>query len=210
MVKAEEIYYKKEVIKLKTTVISEKDIIVSKWAGGESRQYFIYPPEASYVFRDFLFRVSMATSYSDEEVKYTNLENLTRHLIMLQGTAHVFHKNHYDIVLKPYENIDVFDGGWESSATGKVVDFNLMTNKNVSASMSVIDKSEVIKTDNTLNNKSWLMFFCGYGSASFELPNSESIDIVKNDLIIFEDIEGNIKIKVQINDSKLIKIFAAI
>lgn len=190
---------------MKITIINEKDIIVSKWAGGESRQYYIYPIESSYTLRNFMFRVSMATSYSEDESKYTNLENITRHLVMLEGTAHVFHKNHYDIIMNPYEYIDVFDGGWDSSASGKVVDFNLMTSKNVTASMSVMDKSNVIALDKESINKNWQMFFCGYGSANFELSNSESINIFQNDLIIFEDVDCDIK--VQLNDSKLIKMY---
>ena len=192
---------------MKTTVIKEQDIIVSKWSGGESRQYYIYPSGSFYAARDFMLRVSMATAYSDEEAKYTDLENFTRYLIMLEGTAHVFHKNHYDIVMNPYENIDVFDGGWDSSSTGKVVDFNLMTSKNLTASMSVMDKNDVIKTNKEYENKNWLIFFCGYGSASFELSSDESFNISKNDLIIFEDIETNFEIKVQLKDSKLIKMF---
>lgn len=197
-------------MKLRTIVISEKDIVVSKWAGGESSQYYIYPPESSYALRNFMFRVSMATSNTDEESKYTNLENFTRYLVMLEGTAHVFHKNHYDIIMKPYENVDVFDGGWESSASGKIVDFNLMTSKNLSASVSVMDKSDIIKINNQSNNKKWLMFFCGCGNASFELSSGKKINIIKNDLIIFEDIEINIQINVQIKESKLIKMIVSI
>lgn len=195
---------------MKITVISEKDIIVSKWAGGESRQYYIYPPESSYSLRNFIFRVSMATSYTDEEAKYTYLENFTRYLIMLEGTAHVYHKNHYDIILKPYENIDVFDGGWDSLASGKVVDFNLMTSKDLTAGMSVMHKSDVVKIENESKNKNWLMFFCGYGSTTFELPQGESIKASKNDLIIFEDIKNETEIYVRLKDSKLIKMFVSI
>lgn len=190
---------------MKTTIISEKDIIVSKWAGGESRQYYIYPPESSYASRNFMFRVSMATSHSDEEAKYSNLENYTRYLIMLDGTAHVCHKNHYDIILYPYKNIDVFDGGWDSSASGRVVDFNLMTSKDLTAGMSVVDKSDLIRIENESKNKHWLMFFCGYGSATFELPEGININISNNDLIVFEDIESAIEIKVNLKNSKLIK-----
>lgn len=195
---------------MKATVINEKDIVVSKWAGGETRQYYIYPPEASYAKRDFMFRVSMAASYSDEEAKYTNLENINRYLVMLEGTAQVFHKDHYDVILKPYENIDVFDGDWESSASGKVVDFNLMTAKNIEAEMAVVDKSGAIKADNELKQSIWLMFFCHDGSAFFELPNGECISIYKNELIIFEDFESTLEINVKLNSSRLIKMLVSI
>lgn len=191
---------------MKITVINEQDLIFTKWAGGESGQYFIYPPNSSYAARDFLFRVSMAISNSEDEAKYSNLENFTRYLIMLEGVAHVFHKAHYDILMNPYDEIDVFDGGWESSASGKVTDFNLMTNKSCIGSLSVINKSQIVKIDNDVcKNKNWLMYFCGYGSASFNLPSGENINISKNELIVFEDIEANFKIDVQLSDSKLIQ-----
>lgn len=193
---------------MKITVINEQDIIVSKWAGGESRQYFIYPSDSNYAARDFLFRVSMAISNSDDEAKYSNLENFTRYLIMLEGVAHVFHKNHYEILMNPYDEVDVFDGGWESSASGKVTDFNLMTNKSCIGNMSVINESQIVKIDNNeCKNKNWLMYFCGYGSASFVLPSGENINISKNELIVFEDIETNFKIDLQLRNSRLIQMF---
>lgn len=193
---------------MKITVINEQDIIVSKWAGGESRQYFIYPPDSNYAARDFLFRVSMAISNLDDEAKYSDLENYTRYLLMLEGVAHVFHKDHHEILMNPYVEVDVFDGGWESSACGKVTDFNLMTNKNCTGSMSVINESQVIKIDDyECKNKNWLIYFCGEGIAFFDLPLGENISISKNELIVFEDIGPNFKINVQLKNSRLIQMF---
>ena len=77
---------------MKITVISEEMVSTSSWSGGISKQYYIYPPESSYAARDFKFRLSMATSSAEEEAAYSHLENITRHLVMLEGTAHVFHK----------------------------------------------------------------------------------------------------------------------
>jgi len=68
---------------LKITVIKEDAVTTSRWAGGESKQYFIYPPEADYGLRNFSIRLSMATSISEDEAKYSNLENFTRFLVML-------------------------------------------------------------------------------------------------------------------------------
>jgi environmental stress-induced protein Ves len=193
---------------LKISVIKDKDVITSEWAGGESRQYYIYPPGSDYGLRNFMFRVSMAASYSDDKAKYSNLENFTRYLIMLEGTAHVFHKDHYDVVMNPYNEIDVFDGGWESYATGKVIDFNLMTSKNCKGSMSVVNKSCVIEIESGKNiNHNWLMFFCGNGSASFDLSSGENINLLKNDLVVFENIESTLKINMHSGNAKLIKMF---
>lgn len=194
-------------IKLKITVIKENEIIASKWAGGESRQYFIYPPDSNYAKRNFLFRVSLAVSNSDEEAEYSDLENYNRHLIMLEGKANVYHKEHYDIVMNPYEEIDVFDGGWKSSATGKVTDFNLIISNSCKGSMSVISKSCDIEINSSSikNKKSWLMFFCGIGSALIKLSGTERIEISIGDLLIIEDVEHVNKINILAENTKLIK-----
>lgn len=193
-------------IKLKIDVIKENEVITSKWSGGESRQYFIYPPDSNYAKRNFLFRVSLAVSNSEEEAEYSDLENYTRHLIMLEGKAHVFHNKYHDIVMNPYEEIDVFDGGWKSSATGKVTDFNLIISHSCKGRMSVISKSCDVEFNSTIENKkSWLMFFCGIGSALIKLPNAERIEISKGDLLIIEDVEQDNIINIQAENSKLIK-----
>jgi len=111
--------------------------------------------------------------------------------------------------MEPYKNIDVFDGGWESSAIGKVTDFNMMLSKNCRGRMSVVDKSGMIITNNffeTCNNKyNWLAFFCGCGYASFRLPNDEIFSISKGDLILFEDVFSELKMNVTLEHSKLIR-----
>lgn len=191
---------------MKISVVKDKDVIISKWAGGESRQYYIYPPDSVYAARNFMFRVSMAVSYFDEEAEYSSLENFTRYLIMLEGTAHVFHKGHYNVVMNPYDEIDVFDGGWESYASGKVTDFNLMISKNYKGSMSLVNDSCVIEIESIKNSsQNWLMFFCCNGSASFDLSSGKNINVSKNDLIVFENIESNLKININSCNSKIIK-----
>ncbi|MPN57837.1 hypothetical protein SDC9_205531 [bioreactor metagenome] len=111
--------------------------------------------------------------------------------------------------MNPYEEIDVFDGGWKSSATGRVTDFNLMTSKECIGGMSVISNSSVveIKPAENFNKKNWLMFFCGYGSSSFKISTGETIMITKGDLLVFENITPETKINIQTTDSKLIKMY---
>lgn len=193
---------------MKITVIKEDAVTTSRWAGGESKQYFIYPPEADYVSRNFSFRLSMATSINDDESKYSNLENFTRYLVMLEGKSQVFHKDHYNTKMEPYKEIDVFDGGWESSAIGKVTDFNMMLSKNCEGRMSVVDKSGIITADDCEScNKpfKWLAFFCGLGYASFKLSTDELVSISRGDLILFEEISSDFKINVSLEQSKLIR-----
>jgi len=193
---------------LKTTLIRKDDVITSKWAGGESRQYFIYPLNSSYSDRNFSFRLSMAESYSEEEAKYSNLENYTRHLIMLEGKAHVFHKDHYDLLMEPYKHIDVFDGGWESSAAGKVTDFNMMLSKDFHGKMTVVENDGILKNEFCREyNKTFDFnaFYCGKGEAVFEVSTGEKIEISEGDMAILENVENDVEINVVLKDSKLVR-----
>ncbi|MDF2678517.1 MAG: hypothetical protein K0Q97_2869 [Bacillota bacterium] len=193
---------------MKIKLIKDNDVKTSIWAGGESRQYYIFPTDSSYAERNFCFRVSMATSTSDEEAKYTSLENITRHLIMLEGSAHLFHKNHYDILMNPYEEIDVFDGGWESWAIGKVTDFNLMLSNNAHGKMAVVLNDGdyalggICKNCNKKYNRT--AFYCGQGRADIYLSTGEFVSISKGDLLLIEDINIDANAKILLFDSKLV------
>lgn len=193
---------------MKITLIKKDDVITSIWAGGESRQYFIYPVNSSYTDRNFSFRLSMAESYSEEEAKYSNLENYTRHLIMLEGKAHVFHKDHYDLVMEPYKDIDVFDGGWESSAAGKVTDFNMMLSKNCHGKMTVVENDGILKNELCIEyNKpfDFNAFYCGKGEAVFEVSTGEKIEISEGDMAILENVGDGALINIVLKNSKLVR-----
>ena len=195
---------------MKITVIRAEMVSTSSWAGGISKQYYIYPASSSYAARDFQFRLSMAISSAEEEAAYSHLENITRHLIMLEGTAHVFHKGHYDLVMHPYQEIDVFDGGWESSGSGKVTDFNLMLGKGASGKMSVVTES----SSTTLGvvcaecNKACdvTAFLCAYGSAELAFAAGESFALAQGDLLLIEEIDSEAVVDILLKDAKLVRI----
>lgn len=195
---------------MKIMVIRAEMVSTSSWAGGISKQYYIYPPSSSYAARDFQFRLSMATSTAEEEAAYSHLENITRHLIMLEGTAHVFHKGHYDLVMHPYKEIDVFDGGWESSGSGKVTDFNLMLSKGASGKMSVVieDSSATVGAVCADCNKGCNVtaFLCGCGSAEFEFSTGESFELAKGDLLLIEEINSESAVNIALKDAKLVRV----
>ncbi len=110
---------------------------ISLWAGGSSSQIAIWPESADYAKRDFLYRISTAIADTDEWSSYTALPGVTRHLLMLDGTAELHHEGHYDVWMKPYEPVETFDGGWNSRAKGKVRDFNLMCKGGCKGRMTV-------------------------------------------------------------------------
>ncbi len=161
------------------TLIEGTARTVSRWAGGSSSQICIYPETAQYQKRDFLFRVSTATADTDEPAPYTPLPGVTRHLLMLQGSAAVHHEGHYSLTMTPYREIDVFDGGWDSSAAGKVQDFNLMCRGTCRGELSVLTEDTVLSCDGWTH----LLLYCGQGDACV-LVGDESISLKAEDALL--------------------------
>lgn len=194
---------------MKIAIIKEEAALTSVWAGGIGKQYFIFPYSASFAARDFSIRLSMAIATSDEEAKFTPLDNITRHLIVLEGTSNISHKGHYDIVMHPYDQIDVFDGGWETFGKGKITDFNMQLDKNIHGNMSIVDKNRTVLIggccETCHNPYNMTAFFCGHGSSVFNFSTEESLRITKGDLLLIEDVPSDIYAAVELLDSKLVR-----
>jgi len=101
----------------------------SFWSGGTTTELFIYPHESSYLERNFQVRISSAT-VDIEESNFTKLPDYNRVLMILDGELEIKHQGKYNRKLSQYE-CDYFDGAWDTSAKGKVIDFNLMTSKSL-------------------------------------------------------------------------------
>lgn len=97
----------------------------SEWSGGTTTELFIYPPDSNYTARDFEIRISSATVDVDCST-FTPLPNFQRVLMILSGELEITHHDQYSKLLKQYE-CDYFSGAWNTTAKGRVVDFNLMT-----------------------------------------------------------------------------------
>ena len=192
---------------MRKTIITAAEVQSSKWAGGSSKQYYIQPPASTYSERNFAFRLSMATSDNAGEAPYSYLPNITRHLIMLEGEAQVFHQEHYNLTMHPYQEIDVFDGGWISSGSGMVTDFNLMTSAGVHGKMSVVKESYVCSIGNKCDEcgkiYNYTAFLCYKGSASIKIGN-ESHVLNSADLIILEPVNYVI-ITIETDNTKLVR-----
>ena len=104
------------------------------WASGTSTELFIYPSDASFAERNFLFRISTATVEAEEST-FTFFEGITRHLMILKGNLELTHEGRYTKNLQPYDQ-DVFSGEWSTRSKGKVSDFNLMLKDGTTGSLS--------------------------------------------------------------------------
>ena len=148
---------------------------ISLWAGGSSSQICIWPPEADYAQRNFLYRISTAVAETDDWSDYTMLPSVCRHLLMLDGEAEVCHESRM-VMMKPYEPVNVFDGGEKTKAKGKVRDFNLMTKAGCEGVMTV----GIPQLEEGVSHR---LLFCAEGEADVVFGD-ESIHLEKEDALL--------------------------
>jgi environmental stress-induced protein Ves len=116
--------------------IKAPDLITTKWSGGTTTQLAIFPKEATYNDRNFLFRISTATVEAEEST-FTKLPGISRKLMILDGEIKIEHQNRYSKTLKKFEQ-DSFEGDWDTKSYGQAVDFNLMTTGNTKSEIETI------------------------------------------------------------------------
>lgn len=121
---------------MKFKVLNKADYKTTKWSGGDTREFYIYPEYSSYQKRDFLFRISSA-AVNLEKSTFTKLEGVSRKLMLLAGDMELVHKDKYNKKLKPFEQ-DSFEGDFDTESYGKARDFNLMTRLNCSGELKHI------------------------------------------------------------------------
>jgi environmental stress-induced protein Ves len=110
---------------VKLEVIRKSELIPVRWSGGTTTQLAIFPKDASYIDRNFQFRLSTSEVSVDESV-FTFLPGVSRVLLVLDGELRIFHPGRYAKALKKFDS-DTFMGDWQTRSTGKATDFNLMT-----------------------------------------------------------------------------------
>lgn len=102
-------------------------LITANWDGGTTTELFIFPETASYVLRNFAFRISTAT-VETEVSQFTSLPGYLRKLMVLEGELRMCHEypdGILEVMLSPFEQ-DAFSGDWKTTGYGKVRDFNVM------------------------------------------------------------------------------------
>lgn len=121
-------------MRMKIRSVNKDDFKTSRWSGGTTTEFFIYPPGADYQKRKFAARISSAV-IEDEYSKFTELPGVTRYLALLSGETDLV-ANGEKIVLDPYEIVK-FSGTDVVESYGTCRDFNLML-KGVNGSMDCV------------------------------------------------------------------------
>ena len=167
---------------MKIDILKVADFKTTKWAGGSTTELFIYPPTANYESRNFDFRISSAT-VEIEQSNFTKLPEISRQLMVLSGSINVSHKNHHTVKLNK-NDIDSFEGNWETSAVGTCVDFNLMTKGQTKGKISSI----AVSADKTLNFQlnatcEFIIFYAYDGKSQFRFI-SEKRNLNQDELLV--------------------------
>ncbi|MEG1801056.1 MAG: HutD family protein, partial [Oscillospiraceae bacterium] len=103
-----------------------KSFSTSLWSGGSTTQLAIYPPQAVYANRDFIWRISSAT-VEDEFSTFTPLPDYNRIISVISGKVRLQHLDREVLVSRGMTHF--FDGGESTECFGRCTDFNLMMKK---------------------------------------------------------------------------------
>lgn len=114
----------------------ESDFRVSNWTGGKTKQLAIFPESASYLERNFLWRLSTATCEKEESL-FSRLPDFDRVLMVLEGSVVLAHQDVRVARLQELEQ-DRFDGAYTTKSFGRITDYNLMVAKGCEGFLDVV------------------------------------------------------------------------
>lgn len=138
--------------------IESCDMSVSAWSGGKTTQIAIFPEDAVYAERNFIWRISAATVETAES-DFTVLRNYDRIISSLRGRMLLTDENGRSAEISPLETVFAFDGGANIHCAGKAKDINLMLRKDAaSGSMEFLTENEE-RTLRLKENETALVYF---------------------------------------------------
>lgn len=167
---------------MQTTVILKSQQKETEWSGGTTTQLFIYPEDANYLQRNFLFRISSAKVKVKESI-FTKLPGVSRIIMILEGELKIVHEGKYAKVLKKFDT-DVFHGDWNTKGFGVCTDFNLMTTGNCKGNLqSIILNSNQIFTKTIFDKQNFIGYYLLNGKVEVSVSEGKYI-LHPNDFIL--------------------------
>lgn len=134
-------------------IFTSENYKMSKWSGGNTRELAIYPENAVYLDRDFIWRLSSADSDLDES-SFTKLPDFDRILMVIEGEVVLAHGEERSVKLKAMEQ-DSFDGAVKTKCFGRLEkDYNLIMRKGCSGRLEVIEAEDDAKAVKISSRKS--------------------------------------------------------
>jgi uncharacterized protein len=183
-------------------LIRKKDLTTSQWSGGSTTQLYIYPKQADYQKLDFDFRLSSAR-VEVEESTFTKLESISRFIMILEGETLLSHKQRDTVHLKKFD-IDFFEGNWDTTSRGKVVDFNLMLNQNYEGHLKHLSlKKDQAQHIEAVYMEGFLNIYLFQGQISTNQKGKDYI-INENDTLVFNPNETITKMDIKALENSVI------
>lgn len=129
---------------MRITLCKKENFKTSRWMGGTTTEMAIFPPQSTYLDRNFLWRISSAT-VEDEESDFSKLPDYERVLMVLDGETVLSYEGQRVVRLAPLEQ-DSFDGEWKTKCFGRMTDFNLMVRKGAEGCLDLIFPKQEAET----------------------------------------------------------------
>ncbi len=169
--------------------IRKEELSINVWTGGTTTQLAIYPKDAIYGERNFIWRLSSAHVEAEESV-FTSLPNINRIIMIIKGELILEHEGHHRCVLKKFDQ-DHFSGSWKTKSFGKVIDFNLMMNEGCEGELDVIHLNkgqwEKVSLDNKKGfSKSVQAIYCTNGEFALKAVHGNEIWGNEGDIILIK------------------------
>lgn len=166
-------------------IIRKSQQITSKWSGGTTTELLIFPPDAEYAKRNFIWRLSSA-KVEDEESVFTHLPGISRIIMVLKGKLLLQHEAHYSVELKPFDQ-DRFSGDWTTKSFGRVTDFNLMMAEGCTGNIEAIKIGtakgiDLLLEDVKVNGDFTEVLYCAEGQAEISIGSDKNLKLFEEDL----------------------------
>lgn len=170
-------------------LVRQQEQTTSNWSGGTTTQIAIYPKDAIYSERNFLWRLSTARVEAEESV-FTSLPGIWRLIMVLEGTMKLEHAGHHTAKLTAFEQ-DSFSGDWTTTSFGKVRDFNLMLAPGCVGELTAFHTNMntplILQTKSADPNRFTKVssaFYCVAGNITFSIDNKDSFELFAGDLLL--------------------------
>ncbi|AJA70736.1 HutD family protein [Myroides odoratimimus] len=165
-------------------VIKKEEITASIWSGGKTNEYVIYPRDAKYVDKDFIFRISSATIEAVPS-EFTRFDGYRRYLSMLEGDLKLYRHGKEEYYTT--NTLFSFDSEEDITSYSLGKDFNLMLHRSI--------KDEVVQISADALNTSVLYLFIFALVDCLVVINDISYSIQQYDcLLIINEEYASIKI----------------
>ena len=141
-------------------IYGQESFHTSRWSGGSTVETAIFPADAQYLERDFIWRLSSAV-VETEESSFTRLPDYDRILVVLEGETVLAHEQVRSAALKAGEQ-DRFDGAVKTRCFGTMRDYNLMFRKGCQGALRLIAAEKEARMAERSHRGTFTHASCGF------------------------------------------------